>query len=148
MKKLVFVSSLFLVFCLTACNSKQGSQEEKNEIKSDSVDIVNTTENIVLADTWPDIKMLADLVRQEKTEPQLNDAPFISYLVDSIGFKEDTEYHSYCRKLKESNFKASWLRDSDTIRFDLRSRLRKTQPTEHDSFESDVPTSMRYGGWS
>ena len=83
------------------------------------MDAVTTTENIVLADTWPDIRLLADLIRHEKTEPQLNDAPFVLYLVDSMGFKEDTKYKSYRCRLKESNYKAGWLGDTGIIRFEV-----------------------------
>ena len=93
MKKNVFISFGMLVLCLTGClfNQTYGQNKENDQ---DGIEAVSRVNEVAMKTNVPDIQVLAKMLVEEKKARGFDDAPFIAYIVDTLGFKEERSYEN------------------------------------------------------
>ena len=93
MKNNVFISLGMLVLCLTGCHFNQSDAQNK-ENNQDSIEAVDSADEVAMETNVPDIQVLAKMLVEEKNARGFDDAPFIAYIVDTLGFKEEHSYEN------------------------------------------------------
>lgn len=89
MKRIVLIALGLSFFCLTGFCLNRGHQRTHDVGKSDNI------ETIVNDNVWnrtfepPRIEILAKMMLDEKKSGKMDDTPYISYLVDTLGFTKD-----------------------------------------------------------
>lgn len=87
-EKNVFISLGMPVLCLTGCHFNQADGQNKKN-NQDSIEAVGSAEEVAMETNVPDIQVLAKMLVEEKNALGFDDAPFIAYIVDTLGFKEE-----------------------------------------------------------
>lgn len=104
MKKiLIYVSSAIVLlgigffigfsFCLNETEKEAKEKEAKEKEAAELVESENSTsEEQPELKASPDVKHLASMMLEEKDTHHFNDAVYVAYLVDSLGFAMDDKY--------------------------------------------------------
>lgn len=64
------------------------------ENDQDSIEAVSSDNEVTMETNVPDIQVLAKMLVAEKKARGFDDAPFIAYIVDTLGFKEERSYEN------------------------------------------------------